>query len=218
MDLTKYKHIVWDWNGTLLDDAWLCLEIINEMAVRRKMPPVTHKKYQEVFDIPVIDFYIRLGYDLSAESFDDIANEFIGEYDRRRFECKLQDGAMEALELCARKGLGQSILTAYQKTRLLEVMDHFQLGKYFTHLAGSDDHYSNGKVENGKRLLKQLNIKAADVLVVGDTVHDFHAADAIGSDCVLIPSGHHSKEKLSTCQTEVPDSLNDFFKDGEPCN
>ena len=33
----KYKHIVWDWNGTLLDDRWLCIEAINFVLKSREM-------------------------------------------------------------------------------------------------------------------------------------------------------------------------------------
>ena len=43
--LQKYRHIIWDWNGTLLDDAWLCVEILNEILRRRNEQPVTHERY-----------------------------------------------------------------------------------------------------------------------------------------------------------------------------
>ncbi|MDH5646585.1 MAG: hypothetical protein OEZ01_11285, partial [Candidatus Heimdallarchaeota archaeon] len=44
---TRYEHIIWDWNGTLLDDAWLCVEIMNSMLAKRpaiKMPMLGNRE------------------------------------------------------------------------------------------------------------------------------------------------------------------------------
>lgn len=35
----KYRHIIWDWNGTLLDDAHVGAEIFNEMMAEYGKPP-----------------------------------------------------------------------------------------------------------------------------------------------------------------------------------
>ena len=32
----NYRHVIWDWNGTLLDDAWLCVEVLNGLLARRR--------------------------------------------------------------------------------------------------------------------------------------------------------------------------------------
>ena len=59
----RYKHIIWDWNGTLLDDRWLCVEGINQALVKRDLNPITENKYRENFTFPVkstIKIRIRL--------------------------------------------------------------------------------------------------------------------------------------------------------------
>ena len=45
MDL---KHIIWDWNGTLLDDSWLCVESINKSLKKRNLPQIDKEKYFQV--------------------------------------------------------------------------------------------------------------------------------------------------------------------------
>ena len=59
----KYKHILWDWNGTLLDDRWLCVESINKILKKRKMPPILEKTYRKTFCFPVMKYYESLGFD-----------------------------------------------------------------------------------------------------------------------------------------------------------
>ena len=53
--LHNYKHIVWDWNGTLLDDAWLCVEVLNQMLSQRGRAAITLEFYRQHFKFPVID-------------------------------------------------------------------------------------------------------------------------------------------------------------------
>ena len=45
----KYNHIVWDWNGTLLDDRWLCIEAINFVLKSREMRLVSNEGIQRSF-------------------------------------------------------------------------------------------------------------------------------------------------------------------------
>ncbi|MEM9226864.1 MAG: HAD family hydrolase, partial [Verrucomicrobiota bacterium] len=84
-----YKHIIWDWNGTLIDDTWLCVEVINQIMALRKMPPVNIDSYRAEFGFPVIEYYHKLGFDLEHDPFEEISVEFISEYNRRRMECHL---------------------------------------------------------------------------------------------------------------------------------
>ena len=45
---SSYKHIIWDWNGTLLDDAWLFVDIMNKILYQRKMNKITVKIYRNI--------------------------------------------------------------------------------------------------------------------------------------------------------------------------
>ena len=67
-----YKHIIWDWNGTLLDDGWLFVDVMNTILKRRKMNTITLEKYREIFGFPVKNYYIKLGFDLEKEPFEDL--------------------------------------------------------------------------------------------------------------------------------------------------
>ncbi len=90
---TKYNHIIWDWNGTLMNDTWLCVEVLNSILQSRQMPSVSRESYRAQFDFPVIEYYERLGFDLVTEAFEDLSVEFNNEYDRRREECLLHEDA-----------------------------------------------------------------------------------------------------------------------------
>ncbi|MBN1671238.1 MAG: HAD family hydrolase [Kiritimatiellae bacterium] len=205
----SYRHVIWDWNGTLFDDAWLCVEIINGMLPRYGRPPVTPEQYEAAFEFPVINYYRKIGFDFSANPFEEVATEFMTAYDRRRRECRLRAHARGALDACAAAGMEQSILSAYPQGALEEVVAAFGLRGLFRQLVGLGDHYAGGKLENGKRLIEGLGLPGGEVVLIGDTVHDFEVAQAMGTHCALIPSGHHTRARLEPCGVPVLDSLAD---------
>ena len=205
--MSKYRHIIWDWNGTLLDDAETCVEVLNELLCRRGKSPVTYEQYRELFDFPVKDYYIRLGFDFNAESFDEIAHEYIDSYRQKQLTCSLHDGAVDALESCRELGLSQSILSAYQQDLLEEVTQYFNIQDFFIKLVGRDDLYAHSKTDNGIELLAQLGLSGEQILLIGDTIHDYEVAEAMSVDCVLIANGHQRHQRLQDCGATILGSL-----------
>jgi len=207
----KYKHIIWDWNGTLFDDAWLCVDVMNGVLSRRNLPLMTIERYREVFDFPVIDYYKRLGFDFDNEPFEISGTEFIVEYEKRRYEAKLQAEVKEVLQYVKDLGMSQSLLSAYKQGTLDELVDYFGLRSFFIGVLGLDNHYAHSKIDIGRQWMDEMHYDSHEVLFVGDTVHDHDVADAIGADCVLIPSGHHTLQKLENCGVPILGSIKEVL-------
>jgi phosphoglycolate phosphatase len=213
----NFKHIIWDWNGTLWDDTWLCVEINNHMLERRSLPPITIGTYRAKLCFPVTDYYCQLGFDYNTDPYPRLAEEFIEEYTRRRFECALHPEARELIATLQAAGCSQAVLSAYQHDTLLQAVKHFQLLEFFDDVIGLNDIYAHGKVENGKQYIAGLDINPTDVLFIGDTIHDFEVAEAMGVQCALVANGHNSRERLEACDVPVLnslDSLKEIFLTG----
>lgn len=205
--IEKYKHIIWDWNGTIFDDTDLAVELINNLLAKRMLPLLTLEKYKEIFQFPVKNYYAAAGVDFSKESFEVVGKEWMDNYERRKYECGLHDGAVDILEKISSLGIGQSILSAYSQNTLEELVEHYGLSKYFTHLYGLNTIYAPSKVELGKKLMKTLGNGKGETLMIGDTEHDFDVANEMGADCILIANGHQSKEKLEKLGAKVFENL-----------
>ena len=206
-----YKHIIWDWNGTLFDDAWLSLETMNSLLQKSGLPLLTSERYQQVFDFPVIEYYRRLGFDFSAEPFFALSTEFVRTYEQRWPECRLRPGALATLQRNYGRGIPQSILSASKQASLEEALDHFAIREMFVTVAGLDNHHAFGKVDIGQRLVATLDLDRRDILLIGDTVHDYDVARAMGIDCCLIPSGHQAYPRLVASGATVIESLTALF-------
>jgi phosphoglycolate phosphatase len=198
-----YRHLIWDWNGTLLDDAWLCLEVLNAVVVSRALTPVTAESYQAQFGFPVIDYYRKLGFDLERDPFDQISREFMDAYNRRRLECRLFPLAQETVEAVRDRGLSQVILSAHPQELLDELVVLFGLAGCFLKHIGLDNIYAASKAANGRAHMASLPLAPHEVLLVGDTTHDYEVACEIGADCVLLEGGHQSRARLEACGVPV---------------
>ena len=209
--VNKRRHIIWDWNGTLINDIWLVVEIMNKMLKKRSLSEIDLKKYREIFDFPVIDYYAKLGFDFSKESFEELTVEFIGEYYARFNECKLFDEVEEVLKKIRDRGISQSILSASKEDVLTEKIKYYGIDKYFSKIIGLENHYAESKIENGKKWIAELNLNPQEVLLIGDTAHDYIVSKHIGSDCLLIANGHYSYERLAKLGVDVISTLKEMI-------
>lgn len=205
--MQKYRHIIWDWNGTLWADTWLCVEINNHMLQRRNLPEISVDTYRDKLCFPVDQYYCQLGFDYAADPYHKLAEEFIAEYEARRFECALQGGARELIASLQEQGIQQAVLSAYQQDALLQAVSYFELSPFFDDIIGLNDIYAAGKVENGLHYIAGLGTAPEEVLFIGDTVHDYEVAEAMGVQSVLVACGHNSRTRLEACGVPVFDSL-----------
>ena len=199
----RYKHIMWDWNGTLLDDTWLCVEVLNGILTAEDKEPITIDDYRMHFGFPVIRYYEHLGFETDELSFAEVSRRFISAYEERWLECHLQPGADHWLKRLSDLGVSQSVLSAAKQEALEFGVNHFGLRRHFQALVGLDNIYAAGKIELGKRWIAQLDWEPSEILLVGDTLHDHEVAEAMGTDCVLFTHGHHPVERLNGCGVPV---------------
>jgi len=206
----KYKTIIWDWNGTLIDDAWLAIEVMNGMLKERNMPLINLEYYRDIFDFPVKDYYAKIGFDFSKESFEVVGSEFINLYDQRHFECKLRPNVLNCLSKFEDAKIEQFVLSARNHKQLDEEMEFFNIHHHFKTFSGLSHNYAHGKIELGQQLIENENITTNKTVMIGDTTHDFEVAQALGIDCILIEGGHHSKNRLKVCNVKIVEDLTEL--------
>lgn len=209
--IRKYKHIIWDWNGTILNDVDLCVELINELLRERNIKTISKEDYKSIFTIPVKNYYAAIGFDFEKESFEIVGKKWIDEYERRKFECNTYPGVVEVMDKIKSLGIGQSILSAYSQHTLDEMTAHFGLTKYFSHIVGLDNVYAAGKLHLGQQLIKKLGNGKGETLMIGDTEHDYEVANEMGADCILLSGGHYDRKRLEKLGVPVLDSISELL-------
>ena len=102
--------ILWDWNGTLLDDVALCVDALNRLLRRYGYPQQYNlDTYRDIFGFPVEEYYVRAGFDFSRHPFPVLAESYMQDYLPHSAACPLAQGAREALEAFRTAGLRQVV-------------------------------------------------------------------------------------------------------------
>jgi len=199
---SEYKHIIWDWNGTLLNDAWLFVDIMNGLLKHRNIDTINIEKYREIFGFPVEEYYKKLGFDLEKESFKESGLAFIKAYKKRRYEAELYPMVHSILSKLISMNIEHYILSAQHQNILDDLTKYYNIRKYFTAINGLNDYYAYSKIDQGIRWMNKTGLNSREVLFIGDTDHDFEVAQALGIDCLLVSHGHHCHSRL--VQTGAP--------------
>ena len=193
-----YTHLVWDFNGTILDDIQLGIDCVNVMLKKRNLPTLDSvEAYRAIMRFPVIDYYKDLGFNMEEEDYYQIlAPEWVAMYLAGEPNCGMMEGVMEVLEAAKTAGIKQMVISATETDQLLSQLDRLGIRGYFDEILGLDNFYAASKTALAEAWRREH--PEAVVLSVGDTDHDGDLADVLGADCLLYTGGHQSKERLST--------------------
>jgi phosphoglycolate phosphatase len=209
-------HVLWDWNGTILDDLHVVIDVMNQLLASKGLPPIDQVRYQREFGFPVRDYYTRLGLGPAHGTFEEWARAFIDEYDRRARAIPIRPQVRPILARLRASGLRQVVLSAARAHHLEELVALHGLGEYFEELLGLDDHHAAGKLELARSWLERTRLNPARLLLVGDTLHDYEVACGIGAHCVLIADGHHGEARLRDCGCVLISGLDELYTADTP--
>ncbi len=189
------KYIFWDFNGTVLDDARLCYDILIEMLKEEERPLVTFEEYLMIFTFPVEAYYAKV-YDLNKTPFVVLAHRFIDRYQPRSLSLKLHPHIIETIKYFEAKGITNVLLSASEVQNLEEQLKHYGIRHMFKYILGTSNIYAKSKVSVGKAFIEEHHINPQDIVMIGDTLHDAEVASELGCDIILFTGGHQHPSRL----------------------
>lgn len=201
------NYLIWDWNGTLLDDVGAAVNALNRMLALRGVGAVARDYYRAHFRFPVRPFYAELGVDLEHEDWDAICEDF------HRFIAEepqtLRPDAQAAVAHARSCGFSQCILSALREDILKRDVAGAGLAGFFDFIYGVDNLDGATKRMRGHELARRLRLRDAQarLFFVGDTLHDAEVAEALGGTCILIGTGHQTPQRLSASGCPVVSDL-----------
>ncbi len=202
----RYKHIFWDFNGTIIDDVNNALACVNDMLLRKGMKTINLTEYYDYVETPIVNFYYRI---LPPEEvvFSEISKAYHEDYARHIDETELAEGAKELLCELSENGAHQYIITSNFIDETIDLTKKFGVFDYFEEILGAENTLAESKIERAKAFFESKGIERNDAILIGDTLHDLETANALGIDCVLVSYGHQGRKLLESHNAYTVENL-----------
>ncbi|MBT3345511.1 MAG: NUDIX domain-containing protein [Gemmatimonadetes bacterium] len=199
--------MIWDFNGTILDDVDLAVGAMNAVLNRRGLPAIDAQDHKKSFGHPVSDYYSALGIDLAREDLSLLSDEFHDGYLAGVSQCRLVEGVSDLLSAFQDRGIRQFVLSAAEQTMLDAWVRMLGIEGFFTGVYGLADRLAVTKVLRGQELQAAHDVCPGSTLLIGDTDHDVEVAEALGCVPVVVALGHQGAERFEGSGARVFDSF-----------
>ncbi len=201
------KTIIWDFNGTLVDDAPLVLALNNRVFPRYGAKPFKDMAhYLKAFRFPIREYYRDIG--VKDELFDAAAMAWSAGYKELAPSFPLRQGVLEAVAAFQRAGLNQVVISASELAFLNIQLSYYpELTGVFSAVLGLDNIYATSKTHLAIGYMAQNGLSPSEAILIGDTLHDAEVAGGTGCQCILVKGGHQSEQTLLTAGVPVLESL-----------
>ena len=198
--MTKYKHILFDLDGTISDSAHgivdSAIHALNAMGI----PPGDRDDLKKFIGPPLSESF-SMYYNLEGDDLVTAMMHFREYYESKGvFENAMYEGIEQLLTALRERGVNLAIATSKPEFFARQILDRYGIAKYFSYIAGSNiDESGSNKDEVVAYALSSLKIPDGEkesVLMVGDRRHDVAGAAKNDIDCVGVLYGYGSKEEL----------------------
>lgn len=206
--MTSPSHLVWDWNGTLLDDLPIVIEAVNRAIAPFGVNPIDATVYRDHYTRPVRHFYDRLfNRTVSDEEWLRLNTAFHETYFELASGVDLAPGAREAMTGLREAGWTQSLLSMSPQDWLDGIVDRLGLTGLFEIVDGLSGPTGGLKATHLEVHLEALEINGSQAVVVGDTPDDVAAARHVGAHPILFHGGSHHMEVLEAEGVPIAETI-----------
>jgi phosphoglycolate phosphatase-like HAD superfamily hydrolase len=199
-------HLVWDWNGTLLDDLSLVVDATNRAFEAVGGRSVDSDEHRRTFRRPVAEFYAEiLERAVDAEEFGRLDRIFHDAYRLGLTTTSLAADAMHALQSWPGT---QSLLSMWFHAELVPAIETYGLTGVFTRVDGLRTEVGGDlKAGHLARHLDELGVAGDRAVLIGDSLDDALAAESVGAAAVLYTGGFTHPARLRASGRPVADTL-----------
>ena len=204
------KLVVWDWNGTLFDDVDLIVQAVNSANIPiYGLQPITIEQYQEQFEVPIKNWYLKMGAD--PETLERLqphaADVFERIYEAAALRAPTRVGARQLLDSLNNQGVDQIILSNHTLEGIHLQIARLDLDKYMSSVLANDnitESHHKGKQDRLEQFLDETDHNPASTVIVGDTIEEILIGKNLGLKTIAITGGACSERRL---QNAGPDNI-----------
>lgn len=204
------KLIIWDFNGTVLDDVDTSVAAVNAMLRLRGLPPTDKETYVRTLVMPLKKYYDTVG--IHNADIHTLSIEFRSHSIENAHLSKIFDDFIPTIECAKSRNIKNVLMSSLYEKYLFSEIEKYNIGGYFDDIFGMKDTGVGSKFECAKNYIQNSAISPQDVLFIGDLTSDYEISKKLGCKCILVPRGHMNKARCLKTGCSVADSLAEIQK------
>ena len=183
------KAILFDLDGTLTDSGEGIINCAVFALEHFGLPIPSREEMRSIVGPPLHDSFLRFG--VPAEQVEEAIRVYRSRYiPIGKFENEPYPGIRELLEELVKAGHRLYVATSKPETMSVEILEHFDLAKYFTKICGASFDKSRSSKDAVIAYLLEQTGRDPHTLMVGDTKFDVLGAKAHGIPTVGVSWGY----------------------------
>jgi phosphoglycolate phosphatase len=187
----RYRLIVFDWDGTLLDSAGGIAECIQEAARDLQLPVPARETASHVIGLGLQASLRTVVPSLPEDRYREFAEAYRRHFLARQGSMKLFPGIRDMLQELHAAGHRLAVATGKSRRGLDHALESTALRKVFAATRCADETDPKPHPAMLLELMQQLAAAPAQALMIGDTSHDLEMARSAGVDAVAVAYGAH---------------------------
>jgi len=192
----RYRLIVFDWDGTLIDSAAVIVESIQQAARDLRLPVPARETASHVIGLGLQDSLRTAVPTLAENRYREFADAYGRHFRARQDAMALFPGARELLRDLQAAGHRLAVATGKSRRGLDHALETTALRPYFGATRCADETHPKPHPAMLQELMAQLAAPPAQALMIGDTSHDLEMARSAGVDAVAVCYGAHPEPAL----------------------
>ena len=188
--MKKYKLVIFDLDGTLLDTSEGILSAA-KYAIDKTGRSMPNQEVLESYIGPPIQQSFAKTFGIEGKELDEMALLFRNQYkDVDLLKAVPYKGIYELCQALLDKGFILAVATYKREDYALKLLEHYQFDKYMDIICGSDFAGKLTKADIIRKVIHFGKVKSyEDVVMIGDTHHDAIGAEALGLDFLGVTYG-----------------------------
>jgi phosphoglycolate phosphatase len=194
----RYRLLVFDWDGTIIDSAATIVECIREASRELGLEVPERSRASHVIGLGLHDAMRIAVPGLPAQRYPEFVASYRRHFLAREDSMQLFDGMRELLHELSKRHL-LAIATGKGRRGLDRALHASNLTPYFAASRCADETHPKPHPAMLLEIMDDLAVESSSSLMIGDTSHDMEMARAAGVDALAVTYGAHPEEGLLAC-------------------
>ncbi|MEM5510190.1 HAD-IA family hydrolase [Pseudoalteromonas sp. AS71] len=194
--IKKYKLVIFDWDGTVMDSVTKIVNCIRSSAESLNIVPPSDEAIKNIIGMS-LEKAIDVLFPDNVAQHQTLISGYKYQYSVDTTPTPVFADVVSVLNALKEQGIVLAVATGKGRGGLERLLDESQLRHFFSATRTSDEAQSKPSPDMLYQLLEELGISAQDAVMIGDTQIDMTMAKAAGMDRIGVTMGVHNAQQLN---------------------